>query len=470
MDLFDASRELADVDLGDARLNRRAVQVVRALQQRPSVGFPMAFNGDAELEGFYRLVNNKAVEPDTLLAPHAAESWRRAQSSSDATLVLHDTTEFTFQGEAPRVGLAQKQTSQGFHGHFALAVAEGEAPAVHGVVGHRSYVVEDGTWLQAVEGQQLEELLVGSERWSDLVRDVASTVPDGVEVVHVMDREADDYAVWTRILEQGDDFVIRARHDRRLANGAEKLFNTLANEPFVVSREVVLSRRGHRRLPGTKRTHPARDRRSARLSIRAGVIEIQRPVGVAPVGEATMKLSFVEVVEIDPPDDTTPIHWLLLSTLPVDTPSSICRIVDIYRKRWLIEEFFKSLKTGCAAEKRQGRLLWSLLNTIALLVPVAWRLLLIRATARQEPAAPASRIIDAIELQALRHLAPKAKLGSEPTCRQILLAVAKVGGHLISNGEPGWLVLGRGLERLLEFSAGWRAALEGMSARGDLEM
>lgn len=470
MNITDVASEVAGVDLGDRRLNHRAIRVVEAINKRPSDGFPVVFRDGADLEGFYRLVNNDAVEPDELLSPHAQQAWRRAEARGDSVLVLHDTSEFIYKGDSPRAGLAQKLGSQSFHGHFALAVAEGEVPVVHGVVGSRAYVVEDGAWLEAVEEQEFDELLVGSERWELLAADVREHAPADLDIIHVMDREADDYELWTKVVEQGDDFVIRARHNRRLADREDRLLDALDGEAFIVSREVTLSRRSHRRLPGTKKTHPIRERRGARLSIRAGRMEVKRPTDVAPLGSPHMTLSVVEVVEVDPPDDAPPVRWVLLSTLPVTTAEDICRIVDVYRKRWLIEEFFKSLKTGCAAEKRQGRSLWSLLNTIALLTPVAWRLLQTRAMARHAPDQPADRILDEMELAALRHLAPRAKLPRQPTCRQALLAIARVGGHLRSNGEPGWLVLGRGMEQLLDFAAGWRAAMAFRGESGEPEM
>ena len=72
-------------------------------------------------------------------------------------------------------------------------------------------------------------------------------------------------------------------------------------------------------------------------------------------------------------------------------------------------------------------------------------------------------------MQALRHLAQGVSLPREPDCRQVMLAVARVGGHLKANGDPGWLVIGRGMERLLEFAAGWRAAMS-FAAEGGPEM
>jgi hypothetical protein len=59
-----------------------------------------------------------------------------------------------------------------------------------------------------------------------------------------------------------------------------------------------------------------------------------------------------------------------------------------------------------------------------------------------------------------RRMSSRCFAGSEPlpkraTARDAMLAVAALGGHLKSNGDPGWLVLGRGLNDLL--ALGWRA-------------
>ena len=469
MPILDLRRELENVNLGDLRLNRRAVQLVDAISRRPAVGFPAVFGKEAELEAFYRFVNNDAVEPAALLAPHQRKSWQRAKGHGDAVIIAHDSSEFSYGGETLRSELVWNGQRQSFHGHFALAIGEGDAPLVHGVVGWHAYVVEDGAWYQAEEDKELVELIVGSQRWSLLAAEVRQDAPEELQLIHVMDREADDYVLWSHLVAQGDDFVIRSQHDRCLVDQQEKLFESLEHAPFVISREVVLSRRGKKRPPGSKRTHPPRDRRPARLSIRATTVEVKRPAQAAPVGKPSMKLSVVEVVEVDPPGDATPVHWLLLSTLPITTVEEVCRIVDIYRKRWLIEEFFKSTKTGCAAEKRQARSLWSLLNTLTLLIPVAWRLLLLRTLSRHDPTAPAEQVLDTIELQALRHLVQDRALPPKSNCRQVMLAIARVGGHLKSNGEPGWLVLGRGLERLLEFAAGWRAAMSFAAESSEVE-
>jgi len=125
----------------------------------------------------------------------------------------------------------------------------------------------------------------------------------------------------------------------------------------------------------------------------------------------------------------------------------------------VIEEYFKALKTGCAVEKRQADSWHSMLNILALLVPIAWGLLRLRTVTRWEPTAPAAVVLTPEQLKVLRR-ASTPKLPRRLSARDAMLAVARLGGHLRSNGEPGWLVLGRGYTELLSLAAGYRLATE----------
>ncbi len=460
-----ASSEFEHISLGDFRLERRARSLLAAHGRDPAASFPEALGNEAALEALYRFVGNDSVDLESLVGAHAREGWRRSVEAGGPLLIVHDSSEFQYEGEAPRPGLVRRGKVQCFTGHFALAVAEVEAPVVHGVLGCRAYVVEDNRWYMATENRTMLELLRGSERWADLVVSTRQAAPEGLELIHVMDREADDYSLWTDIAEQGDDFVIRSQHNRAESSSDARFDALLDGEEYLVSRSVQLSRRGRKAPPRSQKSHPPRQRRTARLSIRARQVEVRRPRDVA-IGEPSMTVSVVEVVEQDPPDGVQPVHWRLVSTLPCETPEAAVRIVDIYRKRWLIEEFFKALKTGCSAEKRQARSLWTLLNSIGLLIPLAWRLLVLRSLARHSPDKLLTEALDPIELAALRQLDGKRRLGDSPTLAQGLAAIAAIGGHKKSNGEPGWLVLGRGFQRLLDTAEGWRAALRAVNNGG----
>jgi hypothetical protein len=152
-----------------------------------------------------------------------------------------------------------------------------------------------------------------------------------------------------------------------------------------------------------------------------------------------------------------PIDWTLLTQEPIDTAEQILKIVDYYRGRWMIEEYFKALKTGCSFEKRQLESLPTLLNALAIFVPVAWRLLLLRGMARNHPTAPATIVLTEPQIAVL-HAVTKRPLPQDLNVEQALLAIAALGGHIKNNGRPGWQVLGRGFRKLLNLEEGWTAA------------
>jgi hypothetical protein len=456
--IVDAAMEMKSVRLGDARLTERAVTIMRAMQPRPSASFPEVF-GSSDLEAFYRFTNNDAVAADDLLAPHRKGAWSRV-GADRLRLVLHDTTELSFSGERPRKGLERRGRSSLLMAHVSLLVGAGEAPNVYGVVGARDYVLEDHVWKEALPAGALKPLECGSDRWQHAVAATATGRPAGARVVHVMDREADDYPLWDVVIKQGDDFVIRSAQDRRVDGQVVLLAGALAETPFQIQREVWLSRRTQLRPPKERKRHPERDARYAVLSIRFGKVTIRKPKNVSKKElPKAIDLYVVEVVEENPPEGENPVQWRLLTTLPVTTAHEAAGIVDIYRKRWLIEEFFRCLKTGCAAEARQAESRQALVVTTAVLLPLAVRILQLRAAERHAPDESAGSLLDAVECAALRHLAPKAKLPARPTNKEVLLAIALVGGHLKSNGAPGCQVLWRGYAKLLHFVEGWRAAL-----------
>jgi hypothetical protein len=179
----------------------------------------------------------------------------------------------------------------------------------------------------------------------------------------------------------------------------------------------------------------------------------------------TLRLNVVTVQEADPPRGEKPVCWRLLTTEPIDSAVAIEGIVDHYRARWVIEEFFKALKTGCAFEKRQLESFRALVNALAIFSVIAWRLLLLRSVVRRSPEAPAEDALTARQVKVLQTVSkirgpgvPRVDIPStRPTAQDALYAVAQLGGHLKNNGWPGWQVLGLGYDSLLLVELGWIA-------------
>jgi hypothetical protein len=206
----------------------------------------------------------------------------------------------------------------------------------------------------------------------------------------------------------------------------------------------------------TKQKLPRQSRQAA-LSIGAGTVAIRAPSYYKKSVRQSLPLHVVWVREVDVVDEVEPVEWTLMTTEPIDTPEQILAVVDSYRHRWKIEELFKALKTGCAYEKRQLGSYRTLVNALALLLPIAWNLLRLRTLAHDELKLPAATVLSPVELQVLHHVAEKP-LPKNPTLREAMLAIARLGGHLKRNGEPGWMVLGRGYLKLLDLAQGFLIA------------
>lgn len=445
------SAEVADADLGDMRLTRRLGGLVDALASRPGESFPKALD-DAELEGAYRFFGNSKVTPEAILAPHIRQTARRASAHHDV-LVLHDTTQFEFGGENRREGLGRLiRPGQGFFGHFALATtADGHREPL-GLLNIETVFRLDKAKPKAQ--RRKSDNRGESARWRTSI-DAAEAALVNVRAIHVMDREADSYAILSALDHGGRSYVIRSFQDRLLADEETRLRAAARAAKRSFDREVPLSKRPVIDGPKGQR-HPARNYRVAKLTFAAKLIEIPRTSDAKTAANPTLKLGVVYVHERRPPVGEPAVEWFLLTNLPIGTADEIAFAVDCYRGRWTIEEYFKALKTGCQYEKRQLESAHSLLNALAVLSTVAWRLLLLRHIARHAPNRPASDALTPSQLEVLQAVA-KRPIPKRPTVQEAMLAVAGLGGHLPRNGDPGWLVLGRGMHDLLLLELGWRA-------------
>jgi hypothetical protein len=443
------SSEISGAKLGDGRLSKRLGLLIDEIAESPAESFPKALGGSGPLEGAYRFFSNPKVTLDGILEPHFAATAERANASS-RVLVVHDTTAFEFEGEAKRQGLGRlKSKGQGFFGHFSLAVSADGRREPLGLLAV-STVFRLGP---AAPKKQRSKFPKGeAQRWRTGAAQAEARLAGGCKAVHVIDREGDSYPLLSELIGKERDFVIRAAHDRLLDGPIRKLREAAMLAPTVIARDVELSAR--RKKGPNHKGYSARRRRPARLSI-AGTTVVLAPL-IPGGGPPRLELNLVHVFELGPPAGEPPVEWLLLTTLPVGSSKALEYVVDAYRARWIVEEYFKALKTGCQYEKRQLESAHALLNALAVLAPVAWRLLLLRHLARDAPARPAIDALTPTQVAVLKATS-KTPLPDSPSVRDALLAVAALGGHIKNNGEPGWQVLGRGFRDLLILELGWQA-------------
>jgi hypothetical protein len=470
--------EFSELLLPDPRLTRRVRSFVTSAGKSPAASLPQMLQDAAGLEGAYRLLNNPRVTFKALQESPRSRAAKRALGAADV-VVVHDTTDVeTPYAEPEEVGYLNTGRS-GYRAHVSLALSvEPERPARPlGVLNVEACFSarKPGTQRKPVKRQAMvhskDKMYL---RWHRGIEASSEALDDCASVVHVADREADSFPLFCKVLQLGDGCVFRLRNDRsaRLTDDEAlddewSLLSVIASElQGSFERMVPLSKRGHKGITTRQKTHPPREARGAVLHYSAAAVELKRPRNL-PAKEYpdSLHLSLLRVWEPSPPPGEKGVEWLLLTTESCDTPAEILRVVDIYRSRWMIEDFFKALKTGCLLEERQFESRHALLNLLALFLPIAVHLLLLRTCARDTPDAPATDVLAPLQLTVLRQLSHR-KMPANPTTRQALWALAGLGGHIANNGWPGWQVLGRAFTALAQALRPWELALA--TKRADL--
>jgi hypothetical protein len=286
-----------------------------------------------------------------------------------------------------------------------------------------------------------------SIKWLDSYWHVAEIQKNCTEtvLVSVGDREADIYELFHLALENpsGPKLLVRAEQDRLLADGQEHLWPSIEQLPAAGIQQLQLPRRGKRAA------------RQAKLAVRFAQIRLKPPAGKAAYSSLTLWAVLAQ--EIEGPVDVEPLKWMLLTTCRVDNFADAIEKIEWYTKRWCIEVYHRTLKSGCKIEERQLGSAIRIEACLAVDMVVAWRVYHLAKLGREVPDVPCTVFFEEAEWIALTAFITKDPLPpvQPPSLRQAMRMVASLGGFLGRNGdgEPGTKSLWLGLQRLDDITA-----------------
>jgi hypothetical protein len=401
-------------------------------------------------------MNDEAIDFDEICEMQIEDTRARAARAGDV-FVLHDTTDLSFPRLMPEdVGYLQRGKA-GFYLHTSLVIDARGWRRPLGVIHAEAVVRSKARRKNGRSGaRSMDGLGKESARWSTGVEASAERLRRCKNVINVMDRGGHSFELMAQMLDSEQHFIIRGRRGRdgkgsAIREGAERCEG-------VLERDVELPGRAAKSAASARAANTSRKMRAATLRFSATSVVMGCPSDLRKRAPNELTLNLVRVIEVDPPEGAEPVDWLLYTTEPVTTAEQAAAVVDGYRSHWLIGEFFGALKGGSVFEERELDSRDDLLGMLAMSLPVATELLALRSRVLSEPTTPATEVLNDVQLNALGHFSSR-KLPTKPTVEEALLSVAAMGGHLKRNGAPGMKVQNRGMTKMLEYEAGWTAAL-----------
>ncbi len=327
--------ELAGIDLGDRRLNRRAQRLVETLGAKPTLSIPGACSGWDETRAAYRLFDQDAVTAEAVLAPHIACTEARLRAHP-RVLCIQDTTELDYTKKKNVIGglgVLNLESRWGLYLHPTLVVTPERVPL--GVLDAHRFTREPGSLGQPKDRRRpLEDK--ESARWVDgfaRVNALAERFPE-TRPVYIADREGDIYDVFVEAPcpQTGADWLIRGQHHERLLKDGRTLRQALDAAPVLT--EITFER------PAAS-ARPARPVTQQLKAVRVTLKAPARPDRTLPEVSVTALLA----EEINPPPGEVPLQWLLLTNLPVEDAEQALEKLAWYLCRWQVERAFRNLKT-----------------------------------------------------------------------------------------------------------------------------
>jgi Transposase DDE domain len=293
-----------------------------------------------------------------------------------------------------------------------------------------------------------------SQRWIATALAAKPLLAKAAMVTMLGDRESDIFALYASAAEEQFHVIARSMHDRKLADDSG-LYAAGEAMTIVEQRAIVLPARAQRA------------ERTALLDLRFGAVKLARPqTRFLRHLPKSLSLTLVDVREAEPQAGIEPLHWRLLTTHPVTTAEEAWRIVEWYKRRWLIEQFFRILKTqGFRLEDSQVETAERLLKLVAIAAKAAVITLQLVQARDGRDHQPVRIAFDAEEVATLaafnRNLEAQSKRLRNPHPPDSLAwaawIIARLGGWdgYPSSKPPGPITMKHGLEYFHAAAAGW---------------
>jgi len=331
-----AEREAEGCEFPDQRLKARFGKLLTELGRKIGDTLPVACQDwaaqswaaqswaaqeRAATKAAYRFFDNPRVDERIILAGHFAATKSRMAGAKGALLMLHDTTEFSFQREQPeaigktrvlpsgRLG-GKPITKCGLLMHSSLAVTTAGNPL--GLTAVKFWTRKKFKGTNALKGRGKEGVKHSvnttripieqkeSVRWLENLRQSTQLVnPD--RCIHIGDQESDIYELFCLAEKESTHFVVRTCEDRRAGTGKTTIAKKMQREPIQRTHQVEVLDAQRRPI-------------QVELRLRCGRMTVHPPIGKHKKYPPLL-LTVIHAWERGKPKGRKPIYWKLLLML-----------------------------------------------------------------------------------------------------------------------------------------------------------
>jgi hypothetical protein len=459
-----ARDEVGGADLGDTRLDNRFAILLSTLGSRPNLSIPAACCGRAETKAAYRFFDNDKTTFQKVIEPHMAQTKVR-MALQKVVLLTQDTTEIDLtrpeqdvrgagELDGTRQGLLLHEMQAFTPDGIPLGTAWAEPINRTEGVSHASAAEKSKKRKQTpIEDKESLRWLTGLRE----ARQVAQELPE-VQCVCIADSEADIYELFAEPRgEQPVHWLVRACQDRALDGGeSPRLRDHVLATPALYEVELTIRGRKAETAAEDRARRQNRETRQAKVEVRAASVT-RRPPYRPDRQLPPVTVNVVLVREMKPPPGETPVEWILVTTLPIDTLEQVRTIVEYYCVRWCIEILFRTLKSGCRIERRRFEHIDRVLPCLGLCLIVAWRTLFVCRMGRSCPDLDCEAIFEPSEWKAVWMAVKRKKPPKQvPRLSEMVHLVASLGGYIERpESEPGPQTLWIGIQRMYDLAWAW---------------
>ena len=463
--------EMKTANLKDKRLNARLKEVLSQLGGRPTASIPAACGGHAEMTAAYRLLDNDKATFDAILQPHI-DATRERIAAHPVVLLVQDTSEIDMTRPTQQVAGAGPLDGGGRRGallHPLHAFTPDGTPL--GTVDVRTWIREEEVVCASLSRAQraakpIEEK--ESHRWVQTFRRAGEEAARGpsTEMICVADSEADIYELLGEATAEPlrVGWIVRACQNRALQreNSPETAERYVREQvfaqPVLCMHTIQVRGRRIKVSCDTRGRRQPRRSREAKMAVRTARVTL-RPPWRGDRKLPAVTINVVLVSEMDPPEDDVPVEWVLLTSLPVDEIEQVQKVIRYYCARWMIEVFFRVLKSGCRVEDRRFEHIDRFLSCLAVYMIVAWRTLYVCRLGRGCPDIDCESVFEPAEWKSvwkvIRQTDPPH---TPPRLGDMVRLVAQLGGYINQKRRdpPGPQTIWIGMQRMHDFALCWQ--------------